>query len=297
MLKHHLQPTNRSTRVVVVGAAGFVGQAIVRQLQRRGVPVLALGRSELDLLAVDASSRLAALLHHEDCVVLISARAPVKDNAMLIENLRMMEAACVALTSQPVAHVIYVSSDAVYADSERPLDETSCAQPTSLHGVMHLTREVMLQNVCEAPLCILRPTLIYGADDPHNGYGPNRFRRLAQRGEEIILFGEGEEQRDHIYIDDVALLAVRCIAQRSEGTLNIATGTVTSFRDIADLIVSKAPVPVPIRNTPRSGPMPHNGYRAFDPTAVKLAFPDFLFTSLEAGLLLSQREELHDGRG
>lgn len=297
MLKHHAQPTNRPPRVVVLGAAGFVGQALVKQLYARGVSILAIGRSELDLLSADAGSRLAAMLRHDDCVVLISARAPVKNNVMLIDNLRMMEAACAALTSRPVAHVVYVSSDAVYADGDRPLEETSCAQPTSLHGVMHLNREIMLQNICEAPLCILRPTLIYGAADPHNGYGPNRFRRLAQRGEEIVLFGEGEERRDHVYIDDVALLMTSCIIQRSEGILNIATGTVTSFRDIAALIVAKAPVPVAIRGTVRIGPMPHNGYRAFAPAAVKRAFPDFLFTSLEAGLLLSQQEEFYDGRG
>ena len=47
-------------------------------------------------------------------------------------------------------------------------------------------------------LAILRPTLIYGAGDPHNGYGPNRFRRLAATGKPIILFGEGEERRDHV---------------------------------------------------------------------------------------------------
>lgn len=296
MLKHHAQPLNRPPRVVVVGAAGFVGRALVKYLHAQDVPALALGRSELDLLATDAGSRLAALLRHDDCVVLSSARAPVKDNGMLIDNLRMMEAACAALTSQPVAHVVYVSSDAVYADSKGLLAETSCAQPGSLHGAMHLAREIMLQNAGKSPLCILRPTLIYGAADPHNGYGPNRFRRLAQRGEEIVLFGEGEERRDHVYIDDVAQLAARCIAQRSAGILNIATGSVTSFRDIAAMIAAMAPAPVSIRATPRSGPMPHNGYRAFDPAAVKQAFPDFSFTSLEAGLELSQREEFHNGR-
>jgi nucleoside-diphosphate-sugar epimerase len=37
--------------------------------------------------------------------------------------------------------------------------------------------------------------------DPHNGYGPNRFRRLAAGGEEIVLFGEGEERRDHVQVE------------------------------------------------------------------------------------------------
>ena len=65
---------------------------------------------------------------------------------------------------------------------------------------MHLVREVMLRSALTAPLAILRPTLLYGAADPHNGYGPNRFRRLAAAGQDIVLFGEGEEQRDHVLI-------------------------------------------------------------------------------------------------
>ena len=39
----------------------------------------------------------------------------------------------------------------------------------------------------------MRSTLIYGEGDPHNGYGPNRFHRLAAAGQEIVLFGEVPE--------------------------------------------------------------------------------------------------------
>ncbi len=73
---------------------------------------------------------------------------------------------------------------------------------------------------------MLRPTLIYGAADPHNGYGPNRFCRLAAAGEEIVLFGEGEERRDHVAVEDVAEIAFRVLMRRSRGVLNLATGDV-----------------------------------------------------------------------
>src|SRR5258708_20458707 len=71
-----------------------------------------------------------------------------------------------------------------------------------MHGIMHLARELMLNATVKAPLAVVRSTLIYGEGDPHNGYGPNRFRRLAAAGQEIVLFGEGEERRDHVLIDD-----------------------------------------------------------------------------------------------
>ncbi len=296
MLQHLSPSPVLPDRVVIVGAAGFVGKAVANRLIAQGVQVLGITRSDVDLLAADAANQLATLLRKSDTLVMISAKAPVKNNAMLIDNLRMMAVVCDALDKVPAAHVIYVSSDAVYADADEPLIEASCAQPASLHGVMHLAREGMLANMCKAPLCIVRPTLIYGASDPHNGYGPNRFRRLAQRGEDIVLFGEGEERRDHVYIGDVAEIIARCALHRSVGILNIATGTVTSFREIAERIaasVNKAPV---IRTLPRTGPMPHGGYRAFDPGAMKLAFPDFSYTPIELGLALSQQQEFGNGR-
>jgi nucleoside-diphosphate-sugar epimerase len=124
----------------------------------------------------------------------------------------------------------------------------------------------------------LRPTLIYGESDPHNGYGPNRFRRQAAVGDNIILFGEGEERRDHVAVEDVAELATCILTHRSVGALNAATGTVISFREAADAIAGFYGNNVEVRGSPRSGPMPHNGYRPFDPSATKKAFPDFQYT-------------------
>jgi nucleoside-diphosphate-sugar epimerase len=185
-----------------------------------------------------------------------------------------------------------VSSDAVYADGPLPLSEASPAAPASLHGAMHLAREQMLLAASsDTPLAILRPTLVYGAGDPHNGYGPNKFRRQANRGETIVLFGEGEERRDHVDVDDIAEIVSRVVAHRSSGILNVATGTVASFRALADKAVALSPHKVEIKSSPRSGPMPHNGYRPFDPAATRAAFPDFRYTAIDAGLARAQRQE------
>ena len=112
------------------------------------------------------------------------------------------------------------------------------------------------------------------------------------RARTSTLFGEGEERRDHVLIDDVAELIVRVIERRSVGTLNIATGRVHSFREVAELVVSRAPNKVAIKGSPRSGPMPHNGYRPFDSSATRTAFPDFQYTPLQEGVARAQREQV-----
>ena len=288
MLEHHTSKPEKPARVVVIGAAGFVGGAVASRLEKDGVAVLRISRKEVDLLAPDASLRLERLLKPTDSVVAVSAQAPVKNADMLVENLVMARAMVRALSTISVFHVVNISSDAVYADSDKPLTESSCASPGSLHGAMHLAREVMFQSGIKAPLAILRPSLLYGAADPHNGYGPNRFRRLAAKGEDIVLFGEGEERRDHVFIDDVADLVKRVLYRSSTGVLNIATGEVHSFADIARKAISLSGKSSLVKTTARSGPMPHSGYRPFDIAGCRRAFPDFRFTPLEDGLRKSQ---------
>ena len=290
MLQHQNPSPKLPTRVVVMGAAGFVGSALVKTLAARGGSVLALTRRDIDLLAPDAQDKLASMLRPDDTFVAVAARAPCKNVQMLTENMKIVESMVGALGESPVSHVVNISSDAVYADSTDPLTEESVTAPTSLHGVMHLARELAFQEV-RAPFATLRPSLLYGAADPHNGYGPNRFRRLANEGKEIVLFGEGEERRDHVLIDDVAELIARVIERRSTGSLNIATGKVHSFREIAELVTACAPKKVAIKGSRRSGPMPHNGYRPFDSSGARVAFPDFIYTALPDGITKAQQDE------
>ena len=103
--------------------------------------------------------------------------------------------------------------------------------------------------------------------------------------------GEGEERRDHVLVDDVAEIVCRVIEHRSRGTLNIATGEVYSFRDIAERVAAMVKPVVAVRGTPRQGEMPHGGYRPFDIAACHRAFPDFRYTSLADGL-----KEVRDDR-
>jgi UDP-glucose 4-epimerase len=281
MLDYQTNSPQRPARAVVVGAGGFVGGAIVQLLQDDNVPVLGLTRRDVDLLGEGAAKKLAGLLQVDDAVVFVSAIAPARNAAALMQNLGMAEQVIAALTVQPVAHLVYVSSDAVYADAANPVTERSCRQPSTMHGMMHAARELMLKAEAKAPLAILRPSLLYGARDPHNGYGPNRFRRLAAKGEPITLFGEGEEQRDHVFIDDVARLVALVLAHRSRGELNVATGTSVSFRQIAELAVKSSGKSVEIRGTPRQNPITH---RHFDITECLKAFPQFRYTPLRDGL-------------
>lgn len=281
----HLYRVKRTpTRAIILGA-GFVGQSAAQKLSACGWDTVGLRSKDLDLLAENAEDRLADIVAPGDVLVVVSAQAPVKDRQMLSDNLRMIEPVARIVERKILSHIVYVSSDAVYKDSSGLLNEESCAEPASLHGIMHLSREIIMKEACnDIPLVIVRPSLLYGSNDPHNGYGPNRFWRLAKAGEPISLFGKGEERRDHVHISDVGELIASVVLKQSRGVLNLATGSVISFHDIAEKINERFGKGCDIRFMPRNGPMPHNGYRAFDSTATKLAFPDFCYTQIDDGI-------------
>lgn len=288
MITHRNPAPRNPDRVVLLGARGFVGGAIRRQLDAQGLPNLPLTSAELDLLEPSATQKLAAALRVTDAVVMLATLTPDKgrDISALMKNLTMMQNTCAALEKAGCAHLVHFSSDSVYDAAVSRVSEETPAAPQDLYGAMHCARELMARSLTKVPVLVLRPTLIYGLEDTHNSYGPNRFRRAAKDGK-ITLFGGGEETRDHIHVDDVAALTVRCLLHRSTGMLNVATGVSHSFREVAELVAGQSRAGVEIVTTPRANPVLH---RHFDVTNLIKAFPDFRFTALEDGVARMLRE-------
>lgn len=272
------------TRVVLVGGHGFIGTVIARQLEARNIPVFAPTSIELNLTEVTAADKLGLLLKPSDSVVMLATLTPERgrDIATLMKNLAMMQSVCKALEKCGCAHFIYFSSDAVYDPFVSRVTEDTPASPQDMYGVMHYTREIMARSLTKAPaVLVLRPTIVYGLDDPHNSYGPNRFRRAAEKEGKITLFGGGEEMRDHIHVDDVAALTVRCLLHCSMGTLHVATGVSKPFYEVAEVVVKQFKNSIEIIKTPRTNPIIH---RHYDVTNLIKAFPDFRFITLEEGV-------------
>lgn len=282
-MKTHGYDISSSGKIVVIGGAGFVGNAIGTELRKTQNAVCQLSRKDVDLLSSEAVSTLSSWINDGDVVVVAAAIAPAKNSSDLKANITLAQNIADALSGKKIRYFLNISSDAVYADSTLPLTENTPTAPSSFHGLMHLTRELIFSEL-GCPTGTLRPTLIYGDGDPHNGYGPNRFLRLARKNEDIDLFGHGEEIRDHVFISDVANLAKEMIAASIECTLNAVSGDAISFMEVAEVIVSKAVSKSKIATNLRVGPMPHNGLRTFDNSLVQNVFPYFNFESFEKGI-------------
>jgi UDP-glucose 4-epimerase len=270
-------------RTIILGARGFLGSALARRLQN----VVALGSKDIELTETAAVEKLRRIVHEGDALVFGAALTPDKgkDARTAMRNLAMGEHVAAVIATEKFSHIVYISSDAVYADDANPVRETSCASPTTLYGLMHSMRERMILVASRAPVAVIRPCALYGAGDTHNSYGPNRFMRTALKNRQIALFGEGEEQRDHLHVEDCARLIELCLQRRMAGVLNAATGKAVSFMEVAQTVAEIVGGDVHIKTQPRSGPVTH---RHFDITELLRKFPSFRFTPLRDGLAAMQ---------
>jgi nucleoside-diphosphate-sugar epimerase len=262
--------------VAVLGATGFVGSHVCSHLRQRNVEVISISRKQVDLEKRVAARKLRELIPSKSHLIVCAAIAPAKSLSDYEGNIAIQIAINDLLASHDLSHITYVSSDAVYADSSTPIVESSTIEPQGIHGAMHYARETMLRSLFGEKLLILRPTLIFGPGDPHGGYGPNSFVREARETQSVTLFGEGEEVRDHIFVEDVAEVISSLALESKTGVINVVTGRAISFRDIANLVIENSTGKIALRKKLRSGPMPHGGYRVFNNERLQSLLPNFV---------------------
>ena len=283
MLEHLNALPKLVERVLILGGSGFIGQNIVEKLSHKTKNVVSLGSKNLDLTAPDSVDKLKNILNKSDTVIFLSAITPDKGKniATFTKNILMMQHFIDAIKTSPVAHIIYLSSDAVYGFDQSYISEESPVAPESLYGVMHLSREIMLSEVHEIPHAILRVTMVYGKGDSHFAYGPNRFYDSALKNKTIEIFGNGEEYRDYIHIDDLVSIIEKIICLKSVGLINIASGVSSTFNDIANKIINNISHTIEIVKNKRINEIKH---KHFNITKLIKAFPSISIRSMEIGI-------------
>lgn len=283
-------PSKATARLVQLGANGFVGKALRSKVRTEGRSIRPISSAEIDLTQTDARQRLAEIFEPDDTIVFASAITPDKgkDTSAFMNNIAMGNEVAQALRAVPVAKVIYISSDAVFAEGLPPITEDTLPCPNDLYGIMHLAREKMLEEVCAAQgikLLILRPCAIYGPGDTHNSYGPNRFIHSALRDGAIRLFGNGEENRPHLFIDDfIDVLVESSRIAELTGVLHVIPETSYSFMEVAQEIACLLNLPKDIECLPRGSKLRD---KTFASGRMRRDLPQVELRSLRAGLVTS----------
>ncbi len=275
----------------MTGGAGFIGSHVADAYVARGdrvwvVDDLSSGvrdnvGPEVEFIEMDIADPALRDLFREvpfDLVnqhaaqidVRLSVADPARDAAVNVLGLiNVLEGARGAGTKR----IIYVSSGGVvYGEPEEvPTPESAPKLPLSPYGVTKLSGEHYLHYYREVhglEYVALRYANVYGPrQDPHGEAGVVAiFCDRLQSGEELTIFGDGEQTRDYVYVKDVVSANLRA----SDMTLsrepdldsvafNVGTGTGTSVNRLADLLESiAADHPGRIYRAERPGELRHS---------------------------------------
>jgi len=278
-------------RVVILGASGFIGRALHARLSREGVEVVGYSSRTLDLTRREAFGVLDDILGPETTLVFASALTPDRGQtpATLLTNLTMAANLAEYLEGRRLGRLVYIGSDAVYGFDDEVINEDTPVAPAGYYALGKYAGERVMETATRTaavPLLVLRVTGVYGPGDPHASYGPNAFARSLARDRSIRVFGAGEEERDHVYVDDVAEIAARLMQGDAAGVFNVATGRSRSFADVVKTMRDLVPFDVEVMSLPRKNAITH---RRFDTIRLTRVVPGFRFTPFPDGLRASLR--------
>ena len=210
-----------------------MGSNIFKYLKSKNYKLLGISRKKIDFLKRNSSKKLEKIIKKNDIIVNAIAIAPCKTYKDLNKNIKIIQNIQLGLSKAELIKYFNISSDAVYPDTKDKINENLKINPTSIHGLMHLNREKIIDLTSKCKVLHIRPTLVYGFGDPHGGYGPNLFFETVNKNKTIKIFGNGEEIRDHIFIKDLVRIFEKILIKNCSGVLNFVTGRGITFMQIA----------------------------------------------------------------
>ncbi len=281
-------------KVLITGAAGFIGHHLAIAWRRRGAAVVivdsfrtgkrenveeiyrAVGRDHVTVIEGSITDRATVMQAAEGCKVVhhLAAMVSVPESVArpeecveinVIGTLNVLEAA----KAHGASRVVFSSSSAVYGDDPRsPKTEDMTPAPLTPYGITKLDGEHYLRmyaNLHGVPTVSLRYFNVFGPrQDPKSVYAAAVpiFIDRALRGAPITIFGDGTATRDFVYVDDVCaanMLAATSPAVGRGEVFNVAQGGVITIQDLAEAVKRTAESASPIEHAAeRPGDIKHS---------------------------------------
>src|SRR5690242_1897122 len=233
-------------KAVVTGGAGFIGSNLVDALLARGDDVtvvdnFASGKREL-------VNPAATLLEHDirepfsvdaDVVFHLAAQADVQTSMKdpgYDAAVNVVGTANVLMAAGDAQVIFSSSGGAGYGECREPATEESPFEPLSAYGIAKKCGEEYLagwNRIHGTGHVSLRFGNVYGErqDAGLEGGVVAIFLERMARGQETVIFGDGEQQRDFVYVGDI-VAALLATVGRNGGPYNIGTGIATSVNEL-----------------------------------------------------------------
>lgn len=248
-------------RFLVTGGAGFIGRALANRLVKSGQVRVIDDLSAGDESALDPAvlftrgdvndvPKLWTLLQDVDCVFHLAARVSVPQSALYPREYNAVNvggtvSVMEAMRDAGVRRVVLASSGAVYGEQAvQPVPEGLSPHPDSPYAVSKLAAEHYVHTI----------GALWGIETVclriFNAYGPgqqlpashwpvvSRFLSQTLGGGSLVIYGDGEQKRDYVYLGDIvdALVAAATARGVNRLTMNIGSGVATSVNELVQAI-------------------------------------------------------------
>lgn len=245
-------------RVLITGAAGFLGRHVMRHLGNEGFEVTGFDKapSDLDLPVVQGDlldeESITSAASGQDVICHIGAIGDVYlagENPALAASVNVTGSAHVAKAAASAeAKVIYASTWEVYGEPQfEPITEDHPCQPDHPYNITKLADEQLLlaaDSLHGLPVTALRLGTAYGS-----GLRPNSVFRIfidrALAGEPITIQGDGSQTRQFTHARDIArAFEAACRSAVHGRAFNIVASEPVSIKQLADVVTARIPTEV-----------------------------------------------------
>jgi GDP-L-fucose synthase len=249
--------------VLVAGASGLAGSAIARAYEAKGLDVIGINRSKIDLMDLSATRKYLKKVRP---TLVIDAAAKVggigANNAKPVEflsiNLSIQSNLMQAAFEAEVEKLVFLGSSCIYPrDCAQPIKEEylmtgPLEESNSAYAIAKIAGIEMVNSYRKEHglrWISLMPTNLYGPGDNFNLQDshvlPALIRRFveaeASGRSEVTLWGSGSPLREFLHVDDLASAVVLASEKYDESQhLNVGTGLDLSIKDLAILIAQAA---------------------------------------------------------
>jgi len=249
-------------KFLVTGGAGFLGSALVNHLVQKGHHVRVLDdlsagdQARLDPRAAFARGdtrdipKLWTLLKGVDCVYQLAARVSVPESVLYpVEynevNVGGTVSLMTAVRDARVRRVVFTSSGAAYGEQdEQPVPETARLKPSSPYAVSKMAAEGYVSALGALWGIETVSLRIFNAYGPGQSIPPThapvipRFLKQILSGGSLVLYGDGQQTRDFVYVTDAveAMAAAAVATSVDRGAINVGSGKEVSINALVDAI-------------------------------------------------------------
>ena len=252
-------------KIIVTGGCGFIGSHFIDSAVQQNDEIIVidnlLAGSEKNLENANTSGNVKLLkndilhldeiqneFYNADGIIHFAARTGVIEslekpkefsNVNVLGTLNLLE----LCRKFSIPNFILASTGAVYGNHKAPFKEDMIPDPISPYAASKVSAEnycISYANTFGIKSTILRFTNVYG---PRKSFGPYanvipKFVRAALRNEPITIFGDGSQERDFIFVKDIANACYASFKSKKFGTYNVGTGTNTSLNDLLEILES-----------------------------------------------------------